>query len=91
MAHRVNEICNSFKTEEWFYVATNQNVADDLRRYKGFNNLTNRSRWYVRPDFFHKKVASESLSINSITNNKQYDTVPPDDITNEHLETKKQK
>ena len=43
-AHRVNKIRNSSKTEEWFYVPTNQNVVDNLIRYKGFNNLTKRSR-----------------------------------------------
>ena len=70
---------------------TNQNVTDDMTHHKGFNNLTNRSRWCTEPDFLHKEVASESLAINSITNNKQYNTVTPDDITNEHLENKETK
>lgn len=45
----------------------------------------------VGPDFLHKKVVSKSLSIYSITNNKQSDTVLPNDNTNEHLENKKTK
>ena len=41
IAYRVNEIRNSCKTEECFYVPTNENIADDLTQYKGFDNLTN--------------------------------------------------
>lgn len=44
IAHRVNETGSSSMTEEWFYVPTKKNVGDDLTRYKGFDNLTNRSR-----------------------------------------------
>ena len=44
ISRRVNEIRNSSKTEGWCYVPTNQNKADNLTRYKGFNNLTKRSR-----------------------------------------------
>ena len=68
IANRVNKIRNSFKTEEWFYVSTNQNLADDVTQYKGFDNLTNRSRWCVKPDFLNKEVTLESLRIISITN-----------------------
>ena len=52
IAHRVNDVVNSL-----FYVLTNQNVADNLARYEGFNNLTKRSRWCIAPDFLHKEVA----------------------------------
>ena len=91
IAHRVNEIGNSSNTEEWFYVLTKENVADDLTSYKGFDTLYNRSRWCVGPDFLYKEDASESLSINSMANNKQDDTVLPGGITNEHLENKETK
>ena len=91
IAHKVNEICNSSKMEEWFYVPTNQNVADDFPHYKGFDNLINRSRWCIGPDFLHKEVAWQSLSINSIANNKQNNKVQPVDLTNEHLENKETK
>ena len=91
IAHGINEIRNSFKTKQWFYVPTNQNVADNLTRYKGFDNLTNRSRWCVGPDFLHKEVASESLSTNCIINNKQDHTVLPNNITNKHLKNKETK
>ena len=77
--------------EEWFYVPTNQNVADDFPHYKGFDNLINRSRWCIGPDFLHKEVAWQSLSINSIANNKQNNKVQPVDLTNEHLENKETK
>ena len=39
----------------------------------------------------HKEVAVESLSINSIANYKQDDTVLPNNITNEYLENKETK
>ena len=91
IAYQVNKISNSSKMEECFFVPTNQNVTDDMTHYKGFNNLTNRSRWCTESDFLHKEVASESLAINSITNNKQYNTVMPDDVTNKHLENKETK
>ena len=48
IAYRVNEIRNSCKTEECFYVPTNENIADNLTQYKGFDNLTNWSRWCIR-------------------------------------------
>ena len=43
-------------------------------------------RWTRLPE-----IASATLSISSVTDNKQFDTVLPDDITNEHLENKKAK
>ena len=67
IAHQVNEIRNSSKTEEKFYLPTSQNVADDLTRYKGFDNLTYRSKWCVGSDSFHKEVTPDIFSINSIT------------------------
>ena len=44
ISRRGNEIRNSSKTEGWFYVPTSPNKADNLTRYKGFSNLTKRSR-----------------------------------------------
>ena len=64
VSHRINEIRNISRREEWLHVPTNQNVVDDLTCYKGFDNLTNRSRWCIRPDIFPKEFASETLSIN---------------------------
>ena len=87
IAHRVNEIRNSSKTEEWFYLPRNQTVADDLTRYKVFENLANRSRWCVGPELLHKEFAAEILSINSLTNNKQDDTVLPNEPI-EHLKNR---
>ena len=84
IAHRVNEIRNNSKTEDWYDMPTNQNVANGLTRNKGFDNLTNRSRSCCGPDFLHKEVATESLSINSIKNNEQDETVLPNNISNEH-------
>ena len=56
IAHRVNDIRKSSKTEEWFYVPINQNVADNLTHYKRFDNLTNRLRCCVGTNFLYKEL-----------------------------------
>ena len=51
IAYRVNEIRRSSSTEEWYYVPTKLNVADDLRRFTVFQTLRNQSRWCTGPEF----------------------------------------
>ena len=51
IAHRVNEIRRSSSIEDWYYVPTKLNVADDLTRFTGFQTLTNQSRWCTGPEF----------------------------------------
>ena len=57
-AQQVNEICNSSKTKEWFYVHRNQYEADDLTRYKEFYNF------YLKLDqiSFTKKLSQKVLA-----------------------------
>ena len=57
-AQQVNEICNSSKTKEWFYVHRNQYEADDLTRYKEFYNF------YLKLDqiSFTKKFSQKVLA-----------------------------
>ena len=51
IAHRVNEIRRSSSIEDWYYVPTKLNVADDLTRFIGFQTLTNQSRWCTGSEF----------------------------------------
>ena len=39
IAHCINEIRNNSTVDEWHYVSTKDNAADDLTRYKGFSKL----------------------------------------------------
>ena len=51
IAHRINEVRRSSSIEEWHYVPTKLNVADDLTRFSGFQTLTSQSRWCAGPEF----------------------------------------
>ena len=62
IVHQVNEIRNSSKTEERFYVPTNQNVADDLTRYKGFDNLSTDQNGALDQTPFTKKLPQKFLA-----------------------------
>ena len=51
IARRVNEIRRSSTIEDWYYVHTKSNVAEDLTRFTGFQTLTSQSRWCAGPKF----------------------------------------
>ena len=53
---------------EWHYVSTTDNVADDLTRYEGFNNLQKASRWCNGPDFLYNNLENhEIMNVNTIS------------------------
>ena len=51
VAHRVNEICNHTKFDDWHYVPTEENIADFTTRYQEFLRLINNKNWFYEPDF----------------------------------------
>ena len=42
---------NSSRVEGWYYVPTKLNVADELTRFTGFQDLTNQLIWCTGPEF----------------------------------------
>ena len=51
VTRRVNEILNSTNIEDWQYVPTKLNGANDATRYIPFCDLNSNSRWLKGPDF----------------------------------------
>ena len=52
-------IRRSSSSEDWYYVPTKSNVADDLKRFTGFQTLKNQSR--TGPDFRLQEILSQSI------------------------------
>ena len=68
IAHHINEIHNNCTVNEWHYVSTKDNIADDLTRYKGFDSLQKASRWYNGPDFLYNSLENhEIINVNTIS------------------------
>ena len=64
VAHSVNGIGRSSSTKDCYYVPTKLNVTNDLRRFTGFETLTNQLRWCTGPDFFlHQNIKSVHLNL----------------------------
>ena len=61
IAHRINEIHKNSKVNEWRYVSTKDNIADNLTRYKGFNSLQKASRWCNGPDFLYNSLENHEI------------------------------
>lgn len=58
--HMVNEIRRSWSIEDWNYVSTKLNVADDLTKFTGFKNLTNHGFRVKVQSFLQKTVLNQS-------------------------------
>ena len=75
IAHRVNEIPRSSNIEDWYYIPTKVNAADDLTRFTGFQTLTSQSRWCIGPEFLlQDNIKSVHLNLTktaSVTLNKR--------------------
>ena len=67
IAHRVNEIRENSSIDDWYYIPTKLNVADELTRYFGFKNLTNQSRWCNGPEFLQQ----DNINFNKLVNEKK--------------------
>ena len=79
VTHRVNEIRNNANIEDWHYVQSKSNVADDATRCRSFSDLNSNYRWFNGPEFIYENVIIEpkpcdiyrtdktKLNINAIT------------------------
>lgn len=58
VALRVGEILSTSKANEWRYVPTGQNVADDATKWKSGPDLSPTSRWFNGPKFLRLPESS---------------------------------
>ena len=54
--HRSNEVRNNSNPEDWRYVPSDLNVADDCSRGVKFNDLSNNHRWITGPSFLYQQT-----------------------------------
>ncbi|XP_062706264.1 uncharacterized protein LOC134287709 [Aedes albopictus] len=54
VAVRVGEILDETNVQEWRYVPSGLNVADDATKWKGAPDLRPTNRWFSGPDFLYK-------------------------------------
>ncbi|XP_062539161.1 uncharacterized protein LOC134207463 [Armigeres subalbatus] len=53
VAYRVSEILDTSKVDEWHYVPSHLNVADDATKWKERLQISNNHRWFCGPDFLY--------------------------------------
>ena len=63
-SHRVNEILNSTNIEDWQYVSTKSNAANDATRYIPFRDLNSNSQWFNRPNFVYNDSVTKTNYVN---------------------------
>ena len=71
VSHRVNEILESTKLNEWNYVSSESNIADKASRYQTFKQLPLEKSWFNSPTFllnndFNIETENENFSRDSI-------------------------
>ena len=80
-----------FNIEDWYYVPTTLNLADDLTRFTGFQTLTNQSWWCTGPELLlqdniksvHLNLTkTASVTLNDCTNPSVQLEPNADKITN---------
>ncbi|XP_062538747.1 uncharacterized protein LOC134207023 [Armigeres subalbatus] len=54
VAHRIGEIVSITNPEEWHWVGTKCNPADDLTNWGKGTEIKSESRWYRGPDFLYR-------------------------------------
>ncbi|XP_055522736.1 uncharacterized protein LOC129716916 [Wyeomyia smithii] len=53
VAFRIGEILSSSEIDEWRYVPSKQNIADDATKWKAGPDLSKTSLWFNGPNFLH--------------------------------------
>lgn len=51
VAFRIADILEKAKSQEWFWIPTKQNVADDATKWTGSQSFVSNSRWFRGPEF----------------------------------------
>ncbi|XP_065074449.1 uncharacterized protein LOC135698401 [Ochlerotatus camptorhynchus] len=57
VAHRIGEILSITNPEDWRWVGTKDNPADDLTKWGKGTEIKSESRWYRGPEFLYKDVS----------------------------------
>ena len=70
VTHRVNEIRNNTNIEDWHYVQSKSNVADDATCCRSFSDLNSTCRWFNGPEFIHDNVITETESCDTYRTDK---------------------
>ena len=54
--HRSNEITNNSNLQDWRYIPSDLNVADNCSGGTKFNDLSNKHRWIIGPSFLYQQT-----------------------------------
>ncbi|XP_062703529.1 uncharacterized protein LOC134285982 [Aedes albopictus] len=54
VAHRIGEILTITQPEDWRWVPTKSNAADDVTKWGEWTQLSSNGRWFCGPDFLYK-------------------------------------
>ncbi|XP_055522667.1 uncharacterized protein LOC129716852 [Wyeomyia smithii] len=54
VAHRIGKILSLTNHEEWRWVGTKENPADDLTKWGKETEIKSRSRWFLGPEFLYQ-------------------------------------
>lgn len=66
VAHRVSEILDLTSPEEWAYVPTKENVADDATKESARVDEQAGSRWFRGPDFLRRPLGEWPTQVSSV-------------------------
>lgn len=70
VAHRLGEIAESTQKNQWRWLPTNENAADDATRFSS-EAITSEDRWFRGPNFLHRPENQWPTSFeNEITENE---------------------
>ena len=61
--HRTNEIKNNSHIQDWRFIATELNVADDCSRVIEHNTLTSKHRWTAGPAFLFQQNIDVEIDV----------------------------
>ena len=75
VGNRVQSILNSSSSNQWHYVPSSQNLADEASRGLDLANVRNDDRWFKGPDFLYSPVISNfEMSEISLENDPEVKT-----------------
>ena len=61
--HQANEIRNNSNIQDWQFIPTELNVADDYSRVIKHNTLTNKRQWIAGPAFLFQQNIDVEIDI----------------------------
>ena len=61
--HRANELRNISNIQDWQFIPTELNVADDCNRVIKYNTLTNKHQWIAGPAFLVRQNINVKIDV----------------------------